>query len=190
MKSLQLKLPLEGMKRIPAAGKDKHDAVIYKPSYASRSSPLSLEDRKWLEAFKKSHWLEGGPDQFGRRSLHENHKVRFSVEDVQRIFKLVQDHRMVAMIWSGTFGLSGFHLRVYQYHEEPFPGVGNSTEFVALISWEHLPDYPDGTDYGTRKKVEDQSWELFSAFSHSEENKAMLKSVGAELPRERSYYEY
>jgi hypothetical protein len=98
------------------------------------------------------------------------------------------------MISAGMFGAYGMEV----YEHPTYPGLPPTK--VLLLVEGHLPgptrydrlvDRLAGVPPERRPGCgRDDAWEIFSRFTHSEQNRAWLKMYGMQPPQERYYYDY
>jgi len=167
---------------------------------------LQDEDRAWLKTLHLDLWPE--PDRRTKGEKVRDHffpesrktpepkppKELLTQEELDRILDLVREHKLLtSMFSSNMFGGYGMHV----YEHEPYPGTGPSK--LIAITEDHLPpptrlERAVGDGEKRPKKHpgcgRDDAWEMFSPFTHSEQNREWLKSYKMEPPRDRTYYDY
>jgi len=149
---------------------------------------LSREDKEWLLSLRDRLWVECDADSFGHVWKVERDDVVLSAGETERIYSLVLSHRLMTRMSSGTFGLPGYGFQVYQNDDPPCPGAEQPPELLLIVSDKHLP-YPKGTK-GDNQKELNFAWTEFSRFTHSLENRDLLKRHRMSAPRERQDYDY
>lgn len=138
------------------------------PARYGSGGPLSEEDRDFLRGLQKKYWRESPPERtMLPRELH-------------RAFGLVREHRLPTVVGAGVFGLSGYSMRIY---DSPEPSMIMEKPEVLL----HLV-----SDHIRAKSRRDQQrhWSLFTQFTHSPENLALLDYYGMPRPGDREEYDY
>lgn len=137
------------------------------PSYGPPSR-LSSPDLEWIKRWSSEIW-----DRHGFPNL----KRRASSEELSRAVSLVRAHRLPCILHSGPYG----DLSMSVLDHSDFPQVPPDT--VAAVHRDHV-----GLEAGFDKW--NASFDWFSRFTHSEENKAVLKFYSLHAPEEKSRYEY
>ncbi|KKN65749.1 hypothetical protein LCGC14_0478880 [marine sediment metagenome] len=150
-----------------------------KPAKYNLKGDLPKTDRKWLKDLEEKLWKELGPDKFDRSWIVES-DTHLTISQLNRIFKLIRQHKLVTSIGCGTFGLMGYTMSIYEH--EVCPGTG--AECLLSITDKHMPKKSE------RQEGLNFTWKKFSQFTHSEENKEWLRKYRFEAPKQRSYYDY
>lgn len=172
---------------------------------------LSDDDRQWLKDLQDDLWPpqkeepdDGSIEAALRRALPKKKRPvivleatrRLTHEELQRVCTLIENEKLLTSMFSkGMFGGHG----MYVFEHEQFPGTG--PEHLLTLTEDHLPDPSlyqrlDTLDAPPKKKEKhpgcgtDESWELFSKYTHSDENREWLKKYKMDPPRERGYYDY
>lgn len=182
-------MPFDGLVELPWNRKDPWHAVRYSASFPKDPKPLSPVHRKWLKGLQGKLWEQTSPDRFGHRATVEKH-VTLDPEDVMKIFRLVREHKLATTLHGATFGFTGFTLAIHEFQHETYPGVGCDSQFLMSMSDDHLPGYPE---YEGKDEKLQFAWELFSAFTHAEENLWMVQRLahqGLRPPGSRGDYIY
>lgn len=160
-------------------------------TYAGAPTQLGSEDRAWLETLDHQIWRETDPDRFGHRHRVEGDRIFLTQEELDRVFRLIQDHHLVTTMGSGSFGF-GYSLAVYEEPERVAVGVEETPEFRLCLTDRHIP-HPGGLTAwpaGTREEQRELAWRLFSQFAFSPVNLEILKRNGMDPPRRRSDLDY
>lgn len=109
--------------------------------------------------------------------------------EVARIQKVIeQENLLTSMIEDSLLG--GYGMRIY---ERPVsPGVPPVLLFSfserilpEYTRWDRLMDKDPPACLGR-----DDAWEMFSKYTHSEQNRKWLEMCGMESPKPRDYYDY
>lgn len=112
---------------------------------------------------------------------------RLKKKEWARVQKAIVENRLVCeMGCTNMFGGVG----IWIYDHPPAPGI-NEVEHVLTLTQEHLPGK-------TGKKAKEPSlgcclreaWEVFSEFTHGDQNREWLKQYGLREPRDPSHYDY
>jgi hypothetical protein len=153
--------------------------------------PLPDVERDWLKALQESLWPEDRKNASPVKL--EAHRL-LTDEERDRLFKDIETYSLVVeMFSSNMFGGYGIHV----YAHELYPHTG--PDFLLAITEDNLPprnrfervteDKPPA-----RKKVpgsgQEEAWDLFSKYTHSERMKEWVKLYKLKPPREQSYYDY
>lgn len=146
--------------------------------------PPPEDDLAWMRWLDADIWEETAPtaNSYGTilcgRGLTGDEKVR--------VLRIAREHRMIAQMGGGEFGLSGYSVSFYEH--PAYPGV--PPEYVICLNDKHWFGKGHKSDYEGRQGRYDEIWELFSSFSHSKQNQEWLKQHGLRPSRERSHYDY
>lgn len=160
-------------------------------AYAAAPTPLSAEDKEWIETVDHQIWRETEPDRFGYKHRVESDGVLLTQEELDRLFRLIRDHHLVTSMGSGVFGF-GYSLVVYEEPERVAVGVEEKPEYRLSLTEHHLP-HPEGLSAwpaGTHGEQKELAWQLFSQFAFSPVNLEMLKRNKMDPPRRRSDLDY
>jgi hypothetical protein len=161
---------------------------------------LSDEDRTWLTKLSDDLWPEPEEGKRTRRVIVLDATRKLLHEEVERICALIVSAPLLTSMFSkGMFG--GFGMDMYEHAE--FPGLP-PTHLLRIIE-DHLPGPKGPSVYehilGTAKPLPpepkrhpgcgtDQAWDLFSVYTHSDQNRAWLKENKMQPPKERTHYDY
>jgi len=165
-------------------------------SYSEKPVPLSEADVFWMKDMNKRIWKPCAPDRFGHVIYTDDGSI--SVEEQDKIFRLIRECKLMTTMGCGMFGLSGYSMGVWNHPE--FPGLG--PEHLMTLTDGHLPApskevmsrFNKGEE---RQAVCENAWILFSQFTHSPTNLKLIElykseSRGSKIepPQARSYYDY
>lgn len=154
------------------------DILGRKPEERPAPPADTIEWLKWLDA---DIWIEHPPtyNSYGSvmpyRGLTEDEKTR--------VLSAIDEHKLITMMGSGTFGLSGYSMSMYVH--PIYPGL--KPTYLLCVGHEHW--------YGMEHRRDkdphyNHLWELFSKHTHSEQNRQWLKTYGFDPPRDRVHYDY
>lgn len=143
-------------------------------------------------------WLVGLHEELyrdeGQNRIQVVSSRRLTNQEFARVLAAIEKHKLVAeMVCTSMFGAYGMRL----YEHELYPGTG-ARELV-LINEEQLP-VPTRYEHmeGTAKPIperrsgcgRDDAWEVFSKYTHAEQNRVWLKQYKLQESKYRSYYDY
>lgn len=159
------------------------------------------DDIKWLHELHAALWPPEPPrprDRYGRSSPRIKLEVgrELTKAEWKRVVQAIAENKLVAeMIGTNMFG--GVGVRFYEHPRLP----GDDHEHVLTLTQEHLPgptrydhlaDRAEATDYRepTGGNCSRAAWDIFSEFTHTEDNRRWLKQYGLDEPRDPAYYDY
>ena len=160
------------------------------------------DDIAWLKKLQDDLWPpEPPPPRPTRSNPYAGMKIKLearrtlSKEELDRALACIPKHKLIAEMFS-TNMFGGYGMRLYEH--EPYPDTG--AQFLIALIEDHLPvatryDHISGN---LPKKPErrgqgcgrEDAWELFSKFTHSEQNREWVKKYGLDEPKYQSYYDY
>jgi hypothetical protein len=146
-----------------------------------------------LKSLQKEMWRHIPPEigAYGRKlSYGRWEEVGYlSKDQVEAVLNCIDEFDLLCSIQSIGFGFGGIGINLYQFQDEPYPGVGEQVEHLFCLSEEHLDpkDFP-WVERATMGNVRDEAWELFRA-ARSEKNLQRLRKLGWETP-EKGLYDY
>ncbi len=143
------------------------------------------DDLVWLSWLDDDVWLDHPAEGYNRNGWSEVHRG-FTKNEKERVLRIIQERKLIVQVGSGTYGLSGYSVCLRSHPEYPSLPV----TYLVHFTDEHWFGLTHKRDYDKRGERFDEFWTIFSAFSHSEQNKEWLKQYGLDAPRERSYYDY
>jgi hypothetical protein len=148
------------------------------PDLPPYGRPLTLpsEEAAWLRDLNSQIWDEH-TDRFA--GVHRFPKQSRPVlpDEVSRCVSLIRSFNLPCVLYSSPYG--ELSMGVFDHSEHP----GVPPEFVILIGRDHV-----GLPAGFDKWSETFDW--FSRFTHSDENRAVLRFYRMTPPRERDHYSY
>jgi hypothetical protein len=102
-------------------------------------------------------------------------------EEWARVTELIQKYKLAVEMGNSDFG---FAIAIHIYDDPLYPGIPPT--LLCAVTQRHLPligtlGNPDGWNI---------AWDVFSAITHTRENKQRLKAMGLAAPRGKDYYEY
>lgn len=162
---------------------------------SSGSNPRSVydprvteeEDIQWLRELDDDLWPPGhksdGITLKGYRLITQ--------EELKRVIRCIEEYRLVTeMHCTSMFG--GYGIKVYDNPAAP----GVPLVPVLFLIEDHLPidtrwslvdEEPSVKRQGCGR---DDAWELFSRYTHTDQNKEWTKTFRLKPSRERSHYDY
>jgi hypothetical protein len=152
------------------------------------------EDLHWLRELNKTLWKPAEKPLRPSSPVAVQAQRQVDQDDLDRLCRCIEEHKLVtSMFSSNMFGGYGMHV----YAPAVFPGV--PLEMVFTIIEDNLPiptryDHINGTARNPARRTpgsgRDDAWEVFSKYTHSEQNRSWLRLYKMDPPRERSYYDY
>jgi hypothetical protein len=115
-------------------------------------------------------------------------------EEFERVIRLIEEYDLLtSMVSVGWFG--GYAMEIYEEH----PDQVRNPKFLFRVHEENIPpptrlarigcDVPEWPERVPGRGLE-HAWEVFSKYTHSDENAAKLAFYSMDPPRERSHYDY
>jgi hypothetical protein len=151
-----------------------------------------MSDLDWVRELQAELWPEeqrkkgGGQTRHGWVQIKLEAKRRLKKKEWQRVCKAIVEHKLIVSMFStNMFGGVGISI-----NEHPaYPGL--PTEHLLTLTQEHLPGKlgKKGSE-PTHGACLREAWEVFSEFTHTEQNKAWLKQYGFRQPGSPSSYDY
>ena len=147
---------------------------------------------KWLRDLDFELWTT--ENSFTMNMTHKTHKVvrTLTKAELHRILACIEEECLLTEMCSDTM-FGGYCMTVYDH--PPCFGVPPIKTFD--LSERLLPLFDRYDRIGGELPPEknpgcgtDRAWELFSRYTHSEQNRKWLEYYGMEPPRERRYYDY
>lgn len=154
-------------------------------SYPAEPRALTDEERAFFVRMDGEYWRWAPQDRFGKagRSPHGS----LTRAELERLCNLILDCRLMTKIGNGMFGLSGYSMAIL---EVPAPqgmiNDGPPKRLFTLMS-DHIPGRRES---GDMRGQDQKDWILFTGFTHSPENMAMLDFHKMARPRPRTEYDY
>jgi len=118
--------------------------------------------------------------------------------ELELVCTLIRRAKLVTVLFPHS-PICGIGMHIYE--QEVYPGTG--PDLLVSIKDEHLPTLNDRTWYEhildqpktpKRKKgageVEHEAWDLFTTFTHSEQNREWLVGYGITMNFDKTYYDY
>lgn len=145
-----------------------------------------MSDLTWLKELHAELWPPQPPryDNRGRRVpvIKLEAKRQLSADEWQRVCRALVEHKLIAeMIVTNMFGGVG----VVLYEHPVYPGL--PAEGLITLTEEHLPGREPEPTGGCCSR---EAWQVFSEFTHTEQNLEWLKRYGLRLPQNPGYYDY
>jgi len=144
-----------------------------------------MDDIAWLRILHEELWVKK-PSPRAAPTLTK--------EEFERVLNCIEKYKLVAeMVSTHMFG--GYGMQLYEH--ELYPGTG--PQLLVLISEDNLPvptryDRILGTAQEPPKRKpgsgRDDAWEIFSRYTHSEQNRKWLKEYKLHRSEERVHYDY
>jgi hypothetical protein len=139
----------------------------------------------WLKSLESRLWRACAPDRFGR-ICYVPSDLPMDIPEFEALMELIEEEQMVTTMTSGTFGLGGYGVHASFHPEVP----GLPPVHGILFNSDQLPI--EFGESGSRKggAYYDWVWELFSKFTHSEQNRRWLEMYKMDPPYGREHYDY
>ncbi len=170
---------------------------------------LAGEDRAWLKELEgelyppkdpdNGPWLRRLDEVMGRPPRPKPPEPRELVtrEELDRIFKIVEEAPLLTCLFAHGV-ICGVGITLYEH--EQFPGTG--PEALFHLKDDHIPRLDDRTVYqhlrGVPEKTRKHSpgdvrgdvWELFSKYTHSQQNREWITHYKIRMNFEKVSYDY
>jgi hypothetical protein len=156
---------------------------------------IPKDDLEWLRWLDDQIWKEvWGHDRFKGHYKYRKEHRRLKVKEWARFHKICQREDLMYFMANCHFGFQ-ISISVYKPAEPMYPGLPNEPEHLITITPDHAPsrvekEWRNQEGRGTF----DASWDKWSPFTHSEENKAKLVWHGKRWLKdgaaEKSRYDY
>ncbi len=148
-----------------------------------------MSDLGWLKELEVELWPKKQREEgrantpHGAVQIKLHAKRRLTKEEWGRVCRTILEEKLVVeMVGTNMFG--GVGIVVYEHPVQP----GMDHEYVLTLTQDHLPGEEDPKP--TLGSCLRKAWEVFSEFTHSDQNKAWLKKYGLAEPREAPGYDY
>ena len=139
------------------------------------------EDLRWLKELNEKLWKKAEKPIGFKSPVATQAQRHIDMDDLGRVFRIIEEHKLVTELRSSNM-FGGYGMLVYG--PPTFPGV--PLEVIFSVIEDNLPT-PCKRVPGSGR---DDAWEMFSKYTHSEQNRAWLKMYKMDPPRERTYYDY
>jgi len=138
------------------------------------------EDTRWLEILDSELWPERHrPDFYGL----DNVVRELTQDEWDRVARIIEGHKLVTeMFCSNHFG--GYGMNVYA--NPVAPGVPLCRALRLLDN--HIPGASQMEKPGGQGL--DEAWELFSRYTHTEQNKKWIERFGLRRSETQVHYDY
>lgn len=137
--------------------------------YIKKYDPNNPRSLGWIEG-----WTEEKVDALSKKEV-------FDILDTAKYYN------MPMTIYGVGFSFGQIGIRIFE--NEQFPGIKPDCLFILSENHLKVEDFR-WVKRPTLGAVHDEAWELFSQFTHSEDNLKRLDFSGIERPREKSYWNY
>lgn len=134
---------------------------------------------QWLRGLDTDLWPPGHQNGV----IHYEASREVTQEELQTVFACIEEFRLVTEMRS-TNMFGGYGMMVYDNPAAP----GVPLVPVLFLIENHLSKGP-----GSNRRQgcgRDDAWELFSRYTHSDQNKEWIKMFGLKASRERHHYDY
>ncbi len=146
---------------------------------------MTDEERAFFARMDGEYWGPMAPDHLG--TIRRSPRGSLMRAELERLCNLILDCRLMTRIGNGMFGLSGYSMAIY---DVPAPqgmiNDGPPRRLFTLMS-DHVPGRRESGDMRGQDR---KDWILFTGFTHSPENLAMLDFHKVARPRPRTEYDY
>lgn len=157
---------------------------------------MLTEDVEWLRALQGRLWVlrettEHYNGSAAPRKWWAESGERMTEEELTRLHEVVLRNDLPVEMCNTSFGF-GVGMVVREPEKTPvYPGTEEATvpETLAVVSQAHLPPSESTSDAGDRITFDD-GWRVFSALTHSDHNREILRRCGLEAPKPKGHYVY
>lgn len=111
---------------------------------------------------------------------------KLTAKEVQVIFEVIEHCNLLTSMFSANM-FGGYGINVYDH--ESYPGTG-PTHLLTITEFDLPPEMNAKDGQAAMGSGSEDAWNLFSKYTHSDQNRAWLKMYKMSEPQERYYYDY
>ncbi len=110
-----------------------------------------------------------------------------TAEEVERVFSIIEKHKLLTSMFCANKWMGGYGIEIFEHPHYP----GTPPVSLLFITEYDLPkELNSQYKQPTGGKGSDDAWEMFSKFTHSQENIECLKRYGMRKSESRNHYDY